>query len=834
VAIEKAGAVLRPLRTLFHLGAVRELTDGHLLERFATDRGEVAELAFAVLVERHGAMVLRVCQGVLGDPDDAQDAYQATFLVLIRKARTLWVRDSLGPWLHQVAYRTASHARSAAARRRRHERRAATSRPEGRADGVDDLGRVLHEEIDRLPECYRAPVVLCDLEGRNHEQAARHLGWPVGTVKSRQARGRQRLRDRLRRRGLAPSAGLLMLAPRPGGPGPWLPLALVDSTTGAVIRSASAPAVVRGSALLLAQEILRAMSMTRWSRAAAAVLIAGATAAGVGLLARSETAGPQARPEGAVQAPRAYDGPVHEVRPGKLMINVVERGSLESSQNQDIYCQVEGQTTIIRIVPEGTRVKKGEIVCELDSASLRDRLVNQRITTQRAEAAYQNARLAREAAEIAVIEYAEGIFKQDLGTVRGEIASAQAAIQKAQSRLERTRRARQRMNEAQAARGGAAAPADIVAELEIEDRIEAAELALERENSALELAKTKQAVLQQYTRGKTIKALKVALEGSRADELAKQATWDLEKSKEAKLEKQIAACTLTAPVDGLIVYANDPVRTFGSNQPQIEEGATVRERQKIISMPDITKMQVNTKIHEAQIDKIVQNLKARIRVDAFADLVLSGRVLEVHPLPDPMNSFSADVKVYTAKVAIANPLAGLRPGMTAEVQIFDDRDGVLSVPVRAVLRYDGRDRVAVKRPDGGFDFREVILGLSDGQVIEVKEGIPSGAVVALNPLALMSEEEKRANLEAPTGPAAPARARGKGGRGASNPLLQKFQKMSPEDRARMKSASPKERAEILKKAGFTDEELRRLGLPGGADGGRSRRPNAEPPGGSRP
>src|SRR6202040_3412202 len=108
-----------------------------------------------------------LCRGVLNNPHDTQDAFQATFLVLVKKARALWVRDSLGPWLHQVAYRTASCARSTAARRRRHERRAAMSRLESRPEVVDELGRVLHEEIDRLPERYRAPMVLCDLEGRS-------------------------------------------------------------------------------------------------------------------------------------------------------------------------------------------------------------------------------------------------------------------------------------------------------------------------------------------------------------------------------------------------------------------------------------------------------------------------------------------------------------------------------------------------------------------------------------------------------------------------------------------------------------------------------------------
>src|ERR1700733_6918509 len=114
---KKDGAVVRQLNTLFQIGATRELTDGQLLERFSTDRGEVAELAFEALVERHGAMVLRVCRAQLADPHDTQDAFQATFLILVKKAPGLWVQDSLGPWLHQVAFRTAACARASAARR---------------------------------------------------------------------------------------------------------------------------------------------------------------------------------------------------------------------------------------------------------------------------------------------------------------------------------------------------------------------------------------------------------------------------------------------------------------------------------------------------------------------------------------------------------------------------------------------------------------------------------------------------------------------------------------------------------------------------------------------
>ena len=190
MAIRPKGAIQRQLRTVFNLGAIRELTDGQLLERFATRRGEAAELAFAALVERHGPMVLRVCEHALGDRHDAEDSFQATFLILVKKARSLWVRDSLGPWLHRVAHRVAARAGRASARRREHERQAAELRPAMVSERGDwnELFSLLHDEIDRLPERYRLPVVLCDVQGLTHEKAARHLGWPVGTVKSRLAR----------------------------------------------------------------------------------------------------------------------------------------------------------------------------------------------------------------------------------------------------------------------------------------------------------------------------------------------------------------------------------------------------------------------------------------------------------------------------------------------------------------------------------------------------------------------------------------------------------------------------------------------------------------------
>ena len=150
-------------------------------------------------------------------------------------------------------------------------------------------------------------------------------------------------------------------------------------------------------------------------------------------------------------------------------------------------------------LPEGSPVKKGQIVCELDSAALKDQLINQRITVKSAEANYENAKLAREVAEIAVVEYSEGIYKSEMKVLKDAVTAAQSAIQKADARLERTRLARKRVQDMLATKGAASTPADIVAELDIEDRLESAELTLLRERMALDQAKNKQDLLEKIT-----------------------------------------------------------------------------------------------------------------------------------------------------------------------------------------------------------------------------------------------------------------------------------------------------------------------------------------------
>ena len=202
----------RDYQTLFREGTVAGFTDGELLDRFL--RGSAAaECAFGALVERHGPMVYRVCRQIAGNAHDAQDAAQATFLVLARKARAIRRADSVASWLYGVACRIASRARADAARRHRRERRVEElPAPVAAADREPESWPELYEELGRLPERFRLPIVLCHLEGLTHQQAAEQLRCPVRTIQSRLARGRERLRARLVRRGVGASVALLAAA----------------------------------------------------------------------------------------------------------------------------------------------------------------------------------------------------------------------------------------------------------------------------------------------------------------------------------------------------------------------------------------------------------------------------------------------------------------------------------------------------------------------------------------------------------------------------------------------------------------------------------------------
>ena len=259
------GDAVRQIHRLFQSGTVGGLTDGQLLDRFATRRGLAAESAFEALVTRHGPMVLRVARGLLRDPHDVDDAFQATFLVLVKKAGSIGERELIGPWLYGVARRVALKARSVAARRSRREGGLDDDPPATEADAAWlDLRPVLHEELDRLPEKYRRPVILCHLQGLTHAEAAQELAWPVGTVSVRLARARKLLRDRLTRRGLTVTATFWGAGLAAEAASAAIPQLLIRTTTAAAIAQAAGRSLVASAgALALARSTLTMMFVAR-------------------------------------------------------------------------------------------------------------------------------------------------------------------------------------------------------------------------------------------------------------------------------------------------------------------------------------------------------------------------------------------------------------------------------------------------------------------------------------------------------------------------------------------------------------------------------------------
>jgi RNA polymerase sigma factor (sigma-70 family) len=308
------GPLLRDVDILFDVGTIGDRPDGELMKCFTTGDAKTAQLAFTAIVGRHGPMVLRACEGILHDPHDAEDAFQAVFIVLAHKASSLWVLNSLGPWLHRVACNVASCAKSTAALRRRHERRHAELTALTVSERQrDDLAPVLHEELDRLPERYRVPIVLCYLEGMTHEQAAHRLHWPVGTVRTRLARGRKGLQARLIRRGLAPS-DVLISALSPKAVSAGVRQGLARSTVLAVIRYAAgraASGTIPEAVSILVKGALSAMTTFRLKLFASSVFAVAVVACGVPVvvaLAQAEGLR-QTRPGSSARAPAAFQTP---------------------------------------------------------------------------------------------------------------------------------------------------------------------------------------------------------------------------------------------------------------------------------------------------------------------------------------------------------------------------------------------------------------------------------------------------------------------------------------------------------------------------------------------
>jgi RNA polymerase sigma factor (sigma-70 family) len=290
----QANQVIGWLRGLTGEAPAARFSDQRLLNSFVNLRDESA---FAALMQRHGPMVLGVCRRVLRDAHDADDAFQATFLVLARRAGSITDPEALAGWLYRVAYRTSLKARSAVQRRRGRETSGVVAdHPDaaGASDRGDERAIALDDELNRLPTKYRLPLVLCYLEGMSNDEAAAQLGCPVGTLQSQLSRARQRLRVRLARRGLeAPASALLPILPLTAPPA-----TLITATARAAVPFAVGDAGIGGllstSVVELAEEGLKTMFLAKLKISIAILLILGGVGAAVGVAASRRSSVPPA------------------------------------------------------------------------------------------------------------------------------------------------------------------------------------------------------------------------------------------------------------------------------------------------------------------------------------------------------------------------------------------------------------------------------------------------------------------------------------------------------------------------------------------------------------
>jgi RNA polymerase sigma factor (sigma-70 family) len=335
-------SILRHIRHLVGRGDAGATSDRQLLRRYADSRDGQA---FATLVQRHGSLVLGVCQRVLGNSHDAEDAFQAVFVVLARKAGATGWKESIGPWLHEVAYRVALRARARAQCRAEHERRAADMRPaETAASAWTDLRGVLDAELRCLPDRYREPLVLCYLQGKSNEEAAEQLGWPAGTVKSRLSRGRDLLRDRLTRRGLTLTAEalVLLMAQNASAAVPQV-LSEIAIKAATLVAAGQAVGGLNGPAAALAEGALRAMSIAKLRTMAVVALLLVATGVAGWLTYRTWAADPADKKDEAkkeIMLPKD---------PKAVVVSMTVTGGMIRNKTNDPYLQIlaDGQVIVI-------------------------------------------------------------------------------------------------------------------------------------------------------------------------------------------------------------------------------------------------------------------------------------------------------------------------------------------------------------------------------------------------------------------------------------------------------------------------------------------------------
>ena len=413
------------------------------------------------------------------------------------------------------------------------------------------------------------------------------------------------------------------------------------------------------------------------------------------------------------QARGTSDEPVKKPVRGELLITVVEDGNMESASNEDVKCQVAGGSSILWIVPDGEYVNEGDKIVELDSSSLEDQISSQKNVFNAAKATLIQAQQDYEVALISVREYEEGTYKKDLQDHDKEITISQENLRSAESALEHAQ---------MMFRKGYVSS----------NELDAQKFAVQRAELELASAETAKKVLEEFTKAKKLEELKSQADIAEARKDSEEAAFALEESRLNKLEAQKENCIIMAPQSGMIVYANERGSRFGGGQgAQIEEGASVRERQTMVRLPDLSKMQVKVNVHESKVEELQAGMPATIVVQGQK---YRGVVQSIANQPEQTSWFQGNVKEYATIVKIDGDAEGLKPGMTSEVTILVARlQDVLYLPLACVVESKGR--YYVWKSDNGKPTRhEVQVGLSNESFVAINGGIDDETEVFENPM----------------------------------------------------------------------------------------------------
>lgn len=414
---------------------------------------------------------------------------------------------------------------------------------------------------------------------------------------------------------------------------------------------------------------------------------------------------------------------LHTISRGDFELTVTERGEIESAGSTEVRSEVKSMNTtgvaILKIVPEGIEVKKGDFLVELDSSQLRSDRLLQQIAVNTAEAAEIEAKNLYETTLIARQEYLEGVYVQERQTIESEVFVAQENVRRAQDYLEYSRKL--------AAKG-------YVNELQLE----ADEFALEKASKELDAARTKLRVLDEFTKAKTLKTLDSDIAIAKAKYDSFQKSHQLELDKLAEIEDQISKCILTAPDSGTVVFAHGAEGRDGQ-EFVVEEGALIRERQAIIRLPDPSKMQVAVAVNESLIQYVRPGMPAAIRMVGSNDRVLRGSVNRVNQYAEPTNWRRANVKDYKAIVNIDEPSDLVKTGMTASVTINSVFvPDAVQAPVQSVYAH-GDDQFCFVERQGKLTAQPVVCGPTNDRFFVIESGLDVGDKIAMNPRQLVEK-----------------------------------------------------------------------------------------------